>query len=210
MRVEDALRVPGGAGRVAQRRGGALVEHRPFVIAGRRFDPLLVAQQVAHAERGHVRPIGHRNEALDALHLGGERLDQRSERDIEEQELILGVVDDVRDLLGIEARIDRVQHRSAARHAVVELHVAVAVPRERGNALAGLHRERRERVGHLLRTAMDVAVGAPMERPLDRAGDDLGAGVNRDGVLDQRRDEERPILHQSLHRASFERTRQLG
>ena len=67
-----------------------------------------------------------------------QRLDQRREGEIEEQVSVLGVVDDVGDLLRKQPRIDRVQHRPRAGDAVVELQVAVAVPRERGDAIAGL------------------------------------------------------------------------
>jgi hypothetical protein len=61
----------------------------------------------------------------------------------------------------------------------------------------GGNTERRERIGGLLGAAMNVAVGATMQRAFDRARDDLGAGVHRDRMLDDRRDEQRAVLHQS-------------
>ena len=69
--------------------------------------------------------------------------DQRQEGEVEEQHLVFGVVGDVDDLVGVQARVERVQHRARAGDRVVELHVAVAVPGERGDAVAGLDAQRR-------------------------------------------------------------------
>ena len=49
---------------------------------------------------------------------------------------ILGVVDDVGDLVGEQARIDGVTDRADAGDAVVQLEMAVVVPGERRDALA--------------------------------------------------------------------------
>jgi hypothetical protein len=62
-------------------------------------------------------------------------LDQRQESEIEAQGLVFGMVRDPRDLVGMQARIDGVQHAPAAAHAVIELQVAVAVPGQRGDAI---------------------------------------------------------------------------
>lgn len=74
--------------------------------------------------------IGHHDIGVDRLELGRELADQRREGHIEEQHPVLGVVDDVDDLLGEEPRVDGVHDRPGARHAEVQRQVAIAVPRE--------------------------------------------------------------------------------
>jgi hypothetical protein len=44
-------------------------------------------------------------------------LDQRQEGQVEEQRPVLGVVGDPGDLLRVQARVDRVQHRALPGHA---------------------------------------------------------------------------------------------
>ena len=108
------------------------------VVAGA-VDQLFVAEQVRHcdgARRRHVRAVGHRDEGLDRLHARGDRLDQRQEGQVEEQDLVFGMVGDPDHLVGMQARVQRVQHGARARHRVVQLHVAVAVPGQRGDAVA--------------------------------------------------------------------------
>ena len=198
MGEQHALRVARGAGRVAQRRGCPLVEVGPFVVVILRADQVLVAEEFRDRGRRQILARGHRDEPLDRLELRSELRDQRREREIEEKIAVCRVIGDVFDLLGEEARVDRVQHGADAGDAEVELHVAIAVPRERGNAIAGSHAENPERLGKLLRAAMNVGVRTTMERTLDRARDDLAARMKPVRVLDQRRDQQRAILYQSF------------
>ena len=165
-------------------------------------DQFFVAEEVRHVDRRHVRAIGHRDESLDRLQLRRELFHERREGRVEKDIPVGRVVDDVGDLLRKKPRIDRVQHRAHSRHAEVELHVPVAVPRERRDAIAGRDPKRGERVRDLLGPAMDVAIRAAVDRPFDRARHDLGIRMAALRVLDQRRNEQRALLHQSLHRAS--------
>jgi len=59
-----------------------------------------------------VRTVGHRDELPDRLDAMRDRLDQRQERQVEEEDLVLGVVGDVDDLVGMQTRVQRVQHRT--------------------------------------------------------------------------------------------------
>jgi hypothetical protein len=118
---------------------------------------------------------------------------------IEEQHLVFRVVDDVVDLLGKEPRVHRVQHRARARHAEVQRQVAPGVPCQRAHAVAGLDVERHQRVGHLLGAALNVGVVGAVHRAFHRAPHDLGVRVKGGRMVDERRDQQRAVLHQSEH-----------
>ena len=55
--------------------------------------------------------------------MGRKLLDERCKIGIEEDVTVFGVVDDVDELLGEQARIDRMQHTAGAGHAVIEFEV---------------------------------------------------------------------------------------
>src|SRR5206468_181452 len=128
MRVEHSLWVARRATRVAQRRRLALVELGVVELAGTGFlEQLLVAQSVGQVARVAVP---HDYVVRHARQLSRERLERRYERVVHEDQLVLGVVDDVGELLLEQAYVERVQHRADARDRKVELKVTLAVPGE--------------------------------------------------------------------------------
>jgi hypothetical protein len=149
-----------------------------------------------------VRPVGHRDPRVHRRARGGERFDERRERRVEKDAAICGVIDDVAELLGKKSRIDRVDHRAHARDRVVQLEVPVAVPGERGNAIAVDDALPGQRARELARSRMRVAIRVAMNRAFDGARDDLGIAVKAIRVADQRRDHQRHVHHQTVHRYS--------
>ena len=117
------------------------------------------------------------------------RFDQRQEGHVEEQHLVFGMVGDVDHLVGMQARVQRVQHRAGPGHAVVQLQVAVAVPGQRADGLAGLDAQRRHRLGHLARAHRQVLVGVAVDIPFHAARDDLLLAMVVLGVHQQVRDQ---------------------
>jgi len=202
VRVEHAFRIAGRPRGVTERGGTVLVELRPREIAGLSGEQLFVTQEIGQAACGHVGAIGEDDVAADPGRPRREPLDQRQEAGIEEQQPIFGVVDDVLDLLREEARIDRVQNRPHSGHAVVQLHMPITVPGQRRDPLTGADAKRRQRVRQLAGTAPEVGIGTTMDRPLARARDDLRLRMQAGSVLDQRRDQQRLLLHQSLEHQS--------
>ncbi len=126
-------------------------------------------------------------------------LDQRRKDWIEEDVSVLGVIDDVLQLLGEQARVDRMQHPPRGGDAIVELEVTIGVPGERRDPVAGLEPERVERVGQPFRPRRDLGVGRAMDRAVGAARDDLAFAVPAGGIVDERRDQKRTLLHQSKH-----------
>ena len=96
-------------------------------------------------------------------------------RQVEEQHLVFGVVGDPHDLVRMQARVERVQHRARARHRVVQLHVAIAVPRQRRDAVAEARRRARRARWPCGARGGEVAVGVAVDVALDAARHDLAA-----------------------------------
>jgi hypothetical protein len=198
MAVEHALRVARGAGRVAHRRGGVLVELRPGKVVRRGSKQVLVAQQVHLARRRHLFLFDHRHPMADRLAQRCNAFDDWQEGEIEEQGPVFGIVDDPGDLLGDQARVQRVQHAAAARDTEVQLEVPIAVPGQRGDAFPRLDADTADRVRHLTGTSMQRAVGSAVNVALDPARHDLDVGVMAVGMLDQCADEQGRLHHLSM------------
>ena len=168
-----------------------------------RVDQVLVAQQVRHHRRHrHEVPAGHGDEGLDGLHARGDRLDQRQEREVEEEDGVLRVIGDPHDLVRMQPGVERVQHGAGTRHRVVQLHVAVAVPGERRDTIAEADAVRGQRVGHAARALGEVAVGLAMQVAFDAARDDFLVAVVTLRMGEERRDQQRLLHHVCVHGGS--------
>ncbi len=200
VRVEHALGIAGRARGVAERRGGALVELRPVERARLVGDQLLVAQQVRDLGRGrHVGAVGHDHDVLHRLEMGPHALDDRQQVEVDEQDLVLGVVGDVGDMLGCEPRIEGVQHRADAGNAEIELEMAVGVPGDGADPVAELDAQALQRLGYLLGAPGRILVAVAVDRALDGARDDLDLGIVGGSEIDDLRDQQRAVLHQAEH-----------
>jgi hypothetical protein len=133
-------------------------------------------------------------------------LDQRLEIGIEEHVAVFGVVDDVDELLVEQARIDRVQHAPGAGHPVIEFEVPPRIPGEGCDAIALAEAECCERACGALGACHYLPVIGPVHDARRIARDDLGFGVPGRDIIDQVRNQQRPVLHQSKHESPrFER-----
>jgi hypothetical protein len=202
MRVHRSFRVAGGARRVAQADGRALVEFGPSVV-GRSFgEQALVVDELRELLRGRLAIlVDHRDPAAHVRAMLGDRLDDRQEGRVESEVRVAGVVDDPRDLLRMQPRIDRVDHRAHAADAVVQLHVPVTVPGERGDAVADADARARQRVGKSAGSVLAVGIRVAMDVALYPARDDLGVPMVSGRMLQNARHEQRHVHHQSLHGA---------
>ena len=125
--IKHALRVAGGAGGVAEPAGGIFREVAPAGIGAASVDPD-VERDRAELVLGHGVRAGIDDEGFYRLELALDGLDDRQEGLVEDENLVFGVVSDPGDLLGMEARVDRVQDRADAHGAVPGGHVAFGVP----------------------------------------------------------------------------------
>ena len=129
-------------------------------------------------------------------------LDDRQQVEVDEDDLVFGVVGDIGDMLGRQPRIERVQHRADAGDAEIELEMAIGVPGDGADPVAELDAQALQRLGELLGALGRVAVAVAMDRPLDRARDDLDVGIVGGGEIDHLRNQQRTVLHQAEHGVS--------
>ena len=128
-----------------------------------------------------------------------ELLNQRGERHIEEDIAALGIVDDEADLFGEQSRVHRVQDGATACDAEIDLQVPVVIPRQRGDTLTAVHAETLQRVGDAPGPSRDcrpVAAKRSAPPPIGRRSRSRVVAL---GVVEQRRDQQRPLLHQPEH-----------
>ena len=192
VRVEDALRHPCRTARVAHGRGRVLVE------AG-----ILVVVRIGAREQLLVRVLDD-EDVLDRRPVR-ELLPERQQRAVDDHGLVARVRGDVGEVVRMQAQVERVQDVAGARDAEVGLEVLVVVPRERGDAGAWLEPETLERDRQLPRPAPEVGERVTVEAPVGEPRDDLLVREVRLGPLQDRRQRQLEIHHQTLHDCSLPR-----
>ncbi len=146
-----------------------------------------------------MRAIGHHDVVAHRLELGSKLLGHGDEGEIEEEQLILGVIDDVAQLVVEEARVDGVADRAHPRDAEIELEVPVGVPGQRRDAIAEADAVALQRLGEAFGARFEIGVAIAMNAALDGARDDLGVAVIGRRIGHQLRDQQRPVHHHSTH-----------
>ena len=198
--VEHALGIARGARGVAQRGSGVLVERRPFEVGRCLFDQVFVAQQMGQGDGRHFAALAQRNKALDRGQLVGNRRQLIGKAQIEEHIFIGRVVDDVADLLGKQPRVDGVRDRAHAGHGVIQFQMAVRVPGQRRDALAGLHAQTGQGIGQALGAMVHLAPAGAIHLGVGNVRDDFHLAMVRGRMLYQLRDQQILLLHQTQHR----------
>ena len=191
MRVDDALRPAGGAGRVAHRNRVIFLVRRVLEIRRCGGEESLVVH-----ERCCDRGAGERHhDHLLERHLGPELLEERQQNVVDDEEAVARVVRDPRDLAGREAEIQRVHHAARRGDPEVALEVRVVIPTKRRDAVALLQTGRKQRRGESAGAPVEVGEAVPDERLVGQAADDLGIGVEAAGPLEQVVERQRHALH---------------
>ena len=186
VRVRDALRQPGRAARVTHR--------RRFVLVELRIDPCV---RVGAGEQLLVRVLDD-EDVLD-LRAVLELLEQRQQAAVDDHGAVAGVIRDVREVVRVQAQVQRVQDEAAARDPEVRLVVLVMVPAERRDPVAALEAETLQRDRELPRAPHRVAVRRAVEALVGEARDDLAVAVVRLGAPQQMRQRQLEIHHQAVH-----------
>ena len=197
MAVDDALRIASGARGVAHGRGLAFVEHWPGVAGLRGGQHLLVGGGLP--EGTGVPGTGH-HDVLDGGELVLDPGQQRHQRGVDDDHLVLGVIDHVGELLGEQAEVQGVQDRPHSGDGQVRLQVGLVVPQEGAHPIAVAHPDGLERLGQSL-----GSLGHLGERGLGELagragdGDHLAVAVDLLAVAENATHQQRRILHRTQH-----------
>ncbi len=196
VRVDDALRQPGGPAREAHRRGSALVDVAvdELALVGR-GDQLLVVdravRRLARTDRDHVlepHPVDElRGEGPEDL--------------VDHEHAVACMGGDVGVVVRMEAEVQRVGDESAHRRADVGLEVLVVVPHERPDAVAVVQSEPPQRDREALGARRELRVAVPVPALVGQPGDDLAVAVELVAPSQDRGDVELVVHHQALHHA---------
>ena len=201
VRVDDALGAARRPARVTHGRGRALVEVGPGEAGLLGGEQPLVGERLAE---GRGVPLPHHDDGLDRLQVVLDARQQRNERGVDDDAAVLGVVDDVGQLLGREPDVQRVQHRSHAGDGEIRLEVALVVPAEGADAVTRLDAEPGQGGGQPLGPGGDLdEAGLAAAALLHR--DDGAVAVHPLPVEQQVSDQERGVLHGALHAPSMAR-----
>ncbi len=132
----------------------------------------------------------------------GERVEQRGEqredRTINEDHLVISVVHDVGQLLREQPDVQRVQHPAGTRSSKIQLEVTSRVPGKRGDTPVSRDPEGVEHSRQLARPPSKLGVRRALEATRS-SGDDLFVPVVSLGSIEEMVDRQRNILHQPLH-----------
>jgi hypothetical protein len=134
MTVEHALGIARRSRGVAKPSRGVLVEVRPVVeLTVSPGQKLFVAQSPDRQgiRRGfrHMRPVCHDDDVGQAFGPAERRFGLREKGEVDEHKRICGVVQDPRDLVGMQARIDRMADSTDAGDGVEDFQVPVRAAR---------------------------------------------------------------------------------
>ena len=200
MGVQHPLRVPGGAGGVAEAAGGVLVEPAPGRVRRTARDQVLVHEHLRPRAVGAMGLVRQDHHPLDAGGLVQMLQQHGHEGQVGEQHPVAGMAGDPHDLVGMQAGVQGVADRPHAHDAVPGLDVPGGVPAKRRHPVAGLDAQFLEGVGDLLGAAVDPAPGGAHDRPFHRAGDHLPVPVPAVRMVQDAIHRHRPVLHQAAHR----------
>ena len=169
MRVGHPLRLSRCAGGIAQRGRIVLLQIRidrsTEVVTQQGF---VVLQSCGHglaAERNHEDTL--------KLHFVLELFKELQEHVVYNQEAVLGVVDDVRQFVGMEPKVQGVQHATCAGDAEVGFQVGIVVPHKACDPVSRLKTRRLENCGKGSCTLGHFPVGVTVNRVVGAAGDNL-------------------------------------
>jgi hypothetical protein len=122
---------------------------------------------------------------LDGGRIAQHRRQRRDQVGVDHQELVAGVVDDVRELVGPQADVDRVIAGARQRRGEVDLQVAVVVPAERAHPVATGDAEVAQGGGEPGDPVGPVGVAGARHLAGGAAADELLVGEQRPGALVQ-------------------------
>ena len=93
--------------------------------------------------------IGENYEPFHTSKLSGHGLEQGHKSEVDKYVLVLGMVDDVDDLVVRKTRVDGMANRTDTRDRIIELKMPIPVPRQGRNSIVLIYAQPGECVGEL-------------------------------------------------------------
>ena len=195
MRVDDPLRQAGRPAREAHRRGRVLVDvtvgERALVGPGEKLLEVDCAvRRLAGADRDHVLEADPSDELLG----------ERPEDLVDHEHAVARMRGDVRVVVRVQAKVQRMRDEAAGRCPDVCLEMLVVVPHECPDPVAVLETEAPQRHCQALRARREVGVRVAVPALVRESRDDFAVAVELLGAAEDRRDVELVVHHQALHR----------
>ena len=160
MVIDDALGPPGGAGGVVEREALPFVfGHDPLEIRIAGLEQRLVIRVIRM--RVHARRVvGHLDDGGGGpLHQAERRRQHPEELRVAEHHARLAVIEDVGDGVGLEPRVDGVEHRPRRRHAEMRLALRGDVGQDRRHHIARRDPQPDQRRGEPRAAGVILAIG---------------------------------------------------
>ena len=158
--IGNALGIPRRGRSVAEQRLVPFAEAFRKVVAFReRGDPLVVQVHRRQAGLRHLSGLRHDHEVPDGLQLVLYQLHEEEQVLVHENDLVLGVVQDVDEMVRGQPEIHRVKRGPHAGDTEVKLQMAVAVQGDAGHAVALADAQRGQGVGELAGSLEVIGVG---------------------------------------------------
>jgi hypothetical protein len=132
-----------------------------------------------------------------------DHLDQLDECQVDEQHLVFGIVHDPGDLVGKQARIERMVDRSNPKDPVPGFQMPPGVPGHGGDPVADTATVTFQALCQLQRAGADFGVVRAVKRPFDRTRYDFSLAVINCRMIDDLVAQKRPFLHHSKHMIPF-------
>ena len=128
VRIHNALGVACRGRRIADHGRIAFGKiRREIIFLGKLSDEVVVHDEIGDVRCWLLASVREHHDMLDGLQLVFDEIHKQEKVLIHEEDLVLGMVDDVDEMILRQPEVSRVQNRPVARHAEVELQVSVVV-----------------------------------------------------------------------------------
>ena len=120
---------------------------------------------------------------LNDINFVGVGFVQGKEGCINKNNFVLGMIHDVRQLIGKKANVEGVTHRPRPRDSKIQLHMLVVIPGKGANAIPHLNAQLGQRFGKAFDALIHIRIGVGVIRAIREHGGDFFCAVEAVGML---------------------------
>ena len=195
MRIDHSFRFARRTGCETHRRRFILLKHRIFKFIVGRTEQVFIAFILS---RNRLPAERHDKHALK-MHLRANRFVDGKEDVVNDQIAIARVVSDVSKLVGMQPKIQRMEHATGSRYAEVCFEMRRMIPHQRGDAVASSKSGQFQSASQASSASIDRAIIRASDRAVGPARNDFHLSVKLSGTLENRHEREWKVHHCSEH-----------